>query len=50
MEHQKMRSDQYDVMKKQWKSFLPEQEAQFHKWRELKNLVGKATCKCLVLS
>lgn len=41
MEHQKMRSDQYDVMKKQWKSFLPEQEAQFHKWRELKNLVEK---------
>ena len=41
MEHQKMRSDQYEVMKKQWKSFLPEQEAQFYKWRELKNLVGK---------
>ena len=41
MESQKTKGDQYEVIKKQWKSFLPEQERHWHKWRELKHLVGE---------
>ncbi len=40
METQRRKSDQYEVMKRQWRSFLPEQESHWHKWRELKHLVG----------
>ena len=41
MEEQNKKVKQYDVMKNQWMSFLPEQETNFRRWRELKNLVGK---------
>ena len=41
MEEQKIRADQYEVMKRQWKSFLPEQEVHWHKWRDHKQLVGQ---------
>ena len=50
MEEQKLRESQYEVMKKQWQSFLPEQEAHFRDWRDNRNLVGKFLIrKCMYL-
>ena len=40
MEEQKDRSKEYEIMKKQWMSFLPEQEKRFRTWRDHKNLIG----------
>ncbi|XP_019849999.1 PREDICTED: TBC1 domain family member 15-like [Amphimedon queenslandica] len=41
MEEQKAKEREYEIMKKQWESFLPQQEANFARWRELRNLVEK---------
>ena len=41
MEEQKAKEIEYEIMKKQWESFLPQQEDNFARWRELKNLVGE---------
>ena len=41
MEIQKRKESEYDAMKYQWQSFLPEQEKNWYKWREFKQLVGK---------
>ena len=41
MEEQKAKEKEYEIMKKQWQSFLPQQEENFFRWREHRNLVGK---------
>ena len=41
MEEQKAKEKEYEIMKKQWESFLPQQEENFFRWREHRNLVGK---------
>ena len=41
MEEQKAKEKEYEIMKKQWESFLPQQETNFARWRELRNLVGE---------
>ena len=41
MEEQKLKESQYEIMKKQWQSFLPEQVVHFRHWRDNKNLIGK---------
>ena len=41
MEEQKAKEKEYEIMKMQWESFLPQQEDNFFRWREHRNLVGK---------
>ena len=40
MELQKRKEEEYHVIKRQWQSFTSKQEKNFHRWRELKQLVG----------